>query len=264
VIGVPKTVDNDLAGTDAAPGYGSAARWIAQTVRDIGLDLQTMRSFDDVVVLETMGRHAGWLAAASALARQGAGDPPDLILLPEVVFAEAAFLAAVQAIHRRKGICLVVASEGICDEAGSFVAEKLGRTEADGGGQKFLGLAPGVAPYLATRVRAALGLRCRHIRPDTIQRSSSALVSAVDRGLAEQVGVAAVDALCAGHSGVMIGLVRQLQGWTTRLVPFAEVAGRERLLPPAFYIPDRWEVTPAFVDYARPLVGELWVDQLQL
>jgi 6-phosphofructokinase len=264
VIGIPKTVDNDLTGTDAAPGYGSAARWIAQTVRDIGLDLQTMRVFDDVVVLEVMGRHAGWLAAASALARQAAGDPPDLILLPEVVFAEAAFLDAVQTIHRRKGICLVVASEGIRDAAGNFVAEQLGRTEADGSGQKFLGLAPGVAPYLATRVRAALGLRCRHIRPDTVQRSSSALVSDIDRRLAQQVGFAAVDAVHAGHTGVMIGLVRQLQGWTTKPVPFAEIAGQERLLPATFYAPERWDVTASFVDYARPLVGELWIDRVQL
>jgi ATP-dependent phosphofructokinase / diphosphate-dependent phosphofructokinase len=264
VIGIPKTVDNDLAGTDAAPGYASAARWVAQTVRDIGLDLCSMRAFDDVAVLEVMGRHAGWLAAAAALAREEAADPPDLILLPEVRFDEEHFLAAVHRIHRRKGVCLVVASEGIRDGAGHFVAEKLGQTEADAGGQKFLGLAPGVAPYLADLIRRRLHIRCRHLRPDTIQRSSSALVSETDLFLAEEVGRAAVAAARAGYTGVMMGLVRSPTGWYVQPVPFDEVVGRERLLPADFRSPDGWGVSAAFLAYARPLVGRLDSSRVQL
>ena len=263
VIGIPKTVDNDLTGTDVAPGYGSAARWIAQTVHDVGLDLRAMRAFDDVVVLEVMGRHAGWLAAAAALARSQPADLPDLILLPEVVFAEESFLAAVRDRHRRRGICLVVASEGIRDASGQFVAEKLGETEVDGSGQKFLGLAPGVAPYLASLVRQHLQIRCRRLRPDTIQRSSSALASTVDRELAAQVGGAAVSAALRGETGVMIALARQAPGWTTQPVPLSDVIGRERLLPAAWLDPAGWGVTEAFLAYARPLVGALETGSVQ-
>jgi 6-phosphofructokinase len=264
VIGIPKTVDNDLAGTDVAPGYASAARWVAQTVCDIGLDLRSMRAFDDVAVLEVMGRHAGWLAAAAALARQQADDPPDLILLPEILFDEERFLRAVEEIHGRKGICLVVASEGIRDEAGVFVAEKLGQTEADVSGQKFLGLAPGVAPYLADLIRRRLRIRCRHLRPDTIQRSSSTLVSDVDRNLAEQVGRAGVAAALAGETGVMMALVRSQTGWDVQPVSFGDVIGRERLLPVEFRGPGGWGVSQAFLAYARPLVGELVIGGGQL
>jgi 6-phosphofructokinase 1 len=257
VIGIPKTVDNDLPLTEVAPGYGSAARFIAQTVRDIGLDLTTMRTFDDVAVLEVMGRHAGWLAAAAALARAQPDDSPDLILLPEVVFDEDAFLARVHAIHQRKGICLVVAAEGIRTVDGRFVAERGGATEIDASGQKMLGLAPGVAPALAALVRQRLGVRCRHLRPDTIQRSSSGLVSTRDRALAELVGRAAVEATHGGHSGVMIGVQRTTTGWTTQLVPLADLQGKERPLPAAFIDPTGWGVTPAFIEYAQPIVGEL-------
>ncbi len=264
VVGVPKTVDNDLLGTDVAPGYGSAARWIAQTTRDIALDLQAMRTFDDVSVLEVMGRHVGWLAAAATLARQQPTDPPDLILLPEVSFDEADFLAKVAAIHARQGICLVVAAEGIRDAEGHFLAEKLGRTEEDATGQRALGLAPGVAPYLAQQIRAALGLRCRAIRPDVIQRSSSALASPVDRRLAMQVGEAALAAIAAGTTEVMIGLQRQGSAWSTARVPFADVVGRERSLPADYYAANRYDLAPDFRAYAQPLVGEIRNDALRL
>jgi 6-phosphofructokinase 1 len=264
VIGIPKTVDNDLSSTDVAPGYGSSARFVAQTTHDIGLDLQTMRTFDDVAVLEVMGRHAGWLAAASALARQAQDDAPDLILLPEVVFAEEAFLAQVRRIHKRKGVCLVAASEGIRDATGAFLAERLGETEVDSRGQKMLGLAAGPAAYLGDLVRRRLGLRCRQLKPDTIQRSSSGLASEVDRGLAEQVGAAAVVAATAGESDVMIGLVRRFNTWQTQTVPLMHILGQERVLPPTYYQTDGWDVTPDFLDYARPLVGELAVGAVQL
>lgn len=257
VIGIPKTVDNDLVATDTAPGYGSAACFVAQTTRDIGLDLYAMRRFDDVAVLETMGRHAGWLTGAAALARQNPDDAPELILLPEITFDEAAWLEKVQAVHQDKGICLVVASEGIRDARGQFLAEKLGQADTDARGQKTLGLAAGVAPYLAHLVRQRLGLRCRQIRPDTIQRSSSALTSATDRHLAEMVGTQAIYAAQQSASEVMIGLTRMADGWQTFHVPLATVIGQERKLPPEFIDRAGWGVTPAFVEYVQPLVGQV-------
>ncbi len=257
VIGLPKTVDNDLPGVDASPGYASAARMIAQTTRDLGLDLYAMRNFDDVAVLEVMGRHVGWLAAASALARQQPTDPPHLILLPEVPLDEEDFLQTVQHVHARVGFCLVVASEGIRDREGNFLAEKLGTGERDAMGQRMLGLAPGVAPYLATLVRHRLGVRCRQLRPDLIQRSSSALASAVDRQLAQQVGTAAVTAVLQGASGVMIGLERRGETWQTTLVPFAAIVGQERPLPAIYWANQHYNVDASFLDYARPLVDTL-------
>ncbi len=257
VVGVPKTVDNDLAGTDVAPGYGSAARWVAQTVRDIALDLQAMRNFDDVTVVEIMGRHAGWLTAAAALARGRDQDAPHLILLPELGLDEDHFLQRVQAIHARKGICLVVAAEGVRDREGNFLAEKLGTTERDAMGNRLLGLAPGVAPYLANLVRQKLDLRCRRICPDVIQRSSSLLVSESDRSLATQVGEAAVAAVVQGVSGVMIALARQGNSWQAYPVGLETVVGQERLLPPAFYADCTYDVSDDFRAYAAPLIGEL-------
>lgn len=257
VVGVPKTVDNDLAGTDVAPGYGSAARWVAQTVRDIALDLHAMRNFDDVTVVEIMGRHAGWLTAAAALARGRDQEAPHLILLPEIGLDEDHLLQRVQAIHARKGICLIVASEGVRDLEGNFLAEKLGETERDAMGNRMLGLAPGVAAYLAHLARHRLGLRCRRIGPDVIQRSSSALVSDLDRQLATQVGEAAVAAAVQGVSGVMIALARQGNQWQAYPVGLESVIGQERLLPPAFYAGSTYDVNDEFRSYAAPLVGEL-------
>lgn len=257
VVGVPKTLDNDLAGTDVAPGYGSAARWVAQTVRDIALDLHAMRNFDDVTIMEIMGRHVGWLAAASVLARGRDQDAPHLILLPELGLDEEHFLQRVQAVHARKGICLVVAAEGVRDMEGNFLAEKLGETERDALGNRLLGMVPGVAPYLAQLVRQKLGLRCRRICPDVIQRSSSLLVSEVDRQLATQVGEAAVAAAVQGVSGVMIALARQGNGWQAYPVGLETVVGQERLLPAAFYADCTYDVSDDFRAYALPLIGEL-------
>ncbi len=260
VIGVPKTIDNDLAGTDVCPGYPSAARWIAGATRDVGLDLHAMRGFDDVAILEVMGRNAGWLAAASALARWKAGTPPHLILLPEVPFEEEAFVAAVKAQNDREGCCLVVTSEGVRDRAGTFVAEKGRVMDRDASGQELLALAGGPTPYLARLVRDRLKLRCRQIRPDTIQRSpgSSVGLPTTDGLLALGVGSRAVAAHAEGHSGVMMG-VRWIKGKPEREilpVPLDEVIGRERLLPPEFIDAANFDVTSKFLEYAKPLIGD--------
>ena len=254
IVGVPKTIDNDLAGTEVAPGYGSAARFIARAARDVGLDLRAMRHFDDVVIMEVMGRHAGWLAAASALARVRPGDPPHLILLPEAPLDEDRFLDRVAAIHRREGYCLVVAAEGVRDEEGRFLAEKDAVLESDASGQPLLSLAAGVASYLARRIQERLGLRCRQVRPDTLQRSCSDSVSPLDRHLAGLAGAGALHALGAGRSGVMAGLARDDDGWRAVFAPLADVAGRTRLVPSAFRDDEHFDVTLPFLDYARPFV----------
>ena len=253
VIGIPKTIDNDLAGTDFAPGYGSAARFIARTTRDIGLDLISMRGFDDVAVFEIMGRHVGWLTAAAALARRERDGPPLLILLPEVPFNEESFLNEVRQQHSRQGVCLVAAAEGVRDRAGVFLAEKQKPLAKDASGQKLLSFAAGLAPYLSAMVVQKLGLRCRQLRPDTIQRSSSALVSETDRKGAVQVGRAAVEAAREGRSDVMLGLERQSEGWRAVPVPLAAVIGQEKPLPVSF-ISGEFDVSAEFLAYARPLI----------
>ncbi|MBN9387940.1 MAG: diphosphate--fructose-6-phosphate 1-phosphotransferase [Chloroflexi bacterium] len=257
VIGIPKTIDNDLVGTDFAPGYGSAASYVARTTRDVGLDLITMQGFDDVAVLEIMGRHAGWLTAAAALARSEgtANNPPHLILLPEVPFTEANFLQAVRQNHAQNGVCLVVAAEGVRDQAGVFLAEKQKPLAKDASGQKLLSFAAGLTPYLAGLVQQKLGLRCRQLRPDTIQRSSSALASRVDRECAARVGRAAVEAAREGLSGVMIGLDRQPEGWQCGPVALEAVTGQEKPLPAAF-ISGEFDVSADFAAYARPLIDD--------
>lgn len=257
VIGIPKTVDNDLAETYAAPGYGSAARFVAETTRGVGLDLRSMAGYDQVVVLEVMGRHTGWLAAASALARSHPGDPPHLILLPETPFDEPAFLHRVQTVQRSQGVCLVIAAEGVRDQAGNYLAEKQRPADRDASDQRMLGLSAGVAPYLAGLVRERLGLICRQLRPDTIQRSSRALVAPVDRHLAALCGSDAVAAALDGFTGVMIGVVRGEDGWQTQPVALEAVIGRERSLPPDFCAPTTFGITAACLDYLRPLVGDL-------
>ncbi|MCW5852415.1 MAG: diphosphate--fructose-6-phosphate 1-phosphotransferase [Anaerolineae bacterium] len=266
VVGVPKTVDNDLAGTDFAPGFPSAARCLAQTVLDIGLDLRSMAGFDQVAVVEVMGRHAGWLAAATALARANPAHPPHLILMPEIPLDENAWLAAVQSQVEQGGVCLVAASEGVRDLAGNFLTEKGGSLQRDGSGQRMLGFGAGVASYLARLVGERLGLRCRQMRLDTVQRSSRTLVSAVDRACAFAAGEAAVQVALAGQSDIMMGLVRSTgephaaraaqQGsiqWGVAPVSLREIVGHERCFPAEWLAPP-FDIAPTYLDYLRPLV----------
>jgi len=256
-VGVPKTIENDLAGTEVAPGYGSAARWVAQSVRDLALDLHAMRNFDDVMVVEIMGQHTGWLAAAAALARGRDQAAPHLILLPEIGLDEEHLLQQIQAIHARQGICLVVASAGVRDLAGNLLAEKFGESEGAATGEHPFGLGAGVAAYLARLVRQRLGLRCRCIVPDVLPRASSPLVSELDRYLATQVGEAAVAAAVQGVSGVMIALTRQRNQWQAYPVGLEAVIGQARLLPATFYAGCTYDVNDEFRSYVAPLVGEL-------
>lgn len=266
VLGVPKTIDNDLAGCDVTPGYGSAARYIAHTVQEIGLDLRAMRGFDQVAVVEVMGRHAGWLAAAAALARAGAGDPPHLILLPETPVAIDAVLERIDVVFRRRQCCVVVAAEGVHDAAGRYWAEMLGSGGYDASGQRIFSMSAGASAWLVQQVQERLGLRCRQAKLNTAQRATRLLASPVDRELAALVGRAAVEAAAQGLSGVLPALQWQGGAWQTNAIPLHEVTGHERKLPPSFFDAENYDITDECRQYIAPLLGSappvplLWIE----
>lgn len=266
VLGVPKTIDNDLAGGDVTPGYASAARYIAYTTQEIGLDLRAMRGFDQVAVVEAMGRHSGWLAASSALARSQPGDPPQLILLPETPVAIDTVLHRIEAVFHSQEMCVVVVAEGVHDAAGQYWAEMLGGAGQDSSGQRIFSMASGASAYLVQQVQERLGLRCRQIKLNTAQRATRLLASPVDRQLAMTVGTAAVDAWAAGQSGRLPVLRQQDGHWQPVLITFEEVIGRERRLPPGYMDAASFDVTQQFRDYLAPLMGSvppqplLWTD----
>ncbi len=264
-IGAPKTVDNDLYGTDHAPGYGSAARWLAQHTLDSGLDLYTMRGFDHFKVVEAMGRHAGWLAAASVLARFRPTDPPHLILLPEIVFDETAFLSKVESIFKREGCVLVVASEGVRDKQGKFLAELNAALNLDPVGKPMLSLGEGISGYLCQLVKEKLGLKARYDKPGTLQRGA-ACVSPIDREEAFKLGEAAAQYALEGQSGLMPGLLRMSNApYRCKIVPtkLNQVVGRERIIPPEFLTSDGLNEA-AFHEYALPLIGPALAEPMRL
>lgn len=253
VMGVPKTVDNDLAHTDHCPGYGSAARFVALMMRDTGLDTIAGAFSTPVKIVEIMGRHAGWLTAAAALAKEGDEEaPPDLIYVPERPFSIARFLEDVREMCQERGRCVVALSEGVRDEQGNFVAAL--STATDAFGHRQLG---GASVYLSQIVNDELGLKSRFEKPDTIQRSMMVCASPVDLNEAYMVGRMAVHHMMRGVSGKMVTLERApgpAYYCTTGLVDLQAVAETERLLP-AEYLDDRGHPNQAFVDYALPLIG---------
>ncbi len=254
VIGVPKTVDNDLVEIDHCPGYGSAARFVASTLRDAGLDTEAGAASTPVKIIEIMGRHAGWLTAAAALAREGRADAaPHLIYVPERPITVDEILADIERVVRRLGHAVVAVSEGVRDPAGHFLAATSAAVDAFGHQQ--LG---GVSAYLADQVTRATGLKARFEKPDTMQRACTALISTVDAQEAYAVGRAAVRAAVEGQSGMMVNLIREpgdRYSARTGLVALSQVANRERHLPPEFMAPPEEGVTEAFLAYARPLIG---------
>jgi ATP-dependent phosphofructokinase / diphosphate-dependent phosphofructokinase len=235
IIAVPKTIDNDIPHTDVCPGFPSAARFVVDAVRDIGADVASMRGYEDVVLIETMGRHAGWLAAATTLARSGPEDAPHLVLVPEEPCGDGPFLSAVRHQHARTGQCVVTVAEGARDSSGAFFAERGADPviERDASGQVVFGRSSGPLLHLSALIRERLGLRCRTVRPDVLQRCSLGHVSRLDRQLAAMAGTAAVDAATSGQAGDAVMIALRLAGgrWTTSVVPLDQVRG-ERTLPP--------------------------------
>jgi len=254
-VGVPKTVDNDLEGTDCSPGFGSAAKYVATSMLEAGLDLAAMTSrVGRTFVMEVMGRNAGWIAAATALAARDADGPPHLILMPEVAFDEGAFLAAVEATVARLGYCAITVSEGIRRADGSFLMEQ----HQDAKGHIQLG---GAGQCVARLIHARLGYKHHWAIPDYLQRAAGHLLSATDHAQAVAVGRAAVEYALAGHDGVMPAIRRLGDApyrWDVVPVPVAAIANLERRVPADFIRPDGLHVTDFARRYLRPLIeGEI-------
>ena len=252
-IGVPKTIDNDLAMTDHCPGYGSAARFVASAIRNTAFDTEAMGASGPIKLMEVMGRNAGWLAASAALARERPDDAPHLIYLPERGVSEDSVLADVEACLERQGHCVIAASEGMKNERGEDFGSDSDQVDAFGHKRK-----GGVVEAIASTIRDRLGLTARYDKPGYLHRSFAQLQSPVDREEAYQVGRAAVQAALAEASGYMVTLDRQPgpeYAVETGLAPLDQVANAERLVPDAFINAQGNGVTPAFVDYARPLIG---------
>lgn len=251
-IGIPKTIDNDLDHTDNCPGFGSVAKYVSTSVRECALDVASMYSTSTkVFVLEVMGRHAGWIAASAGLAAHEPGDAPHIILFPEVTWDEARFLARVDQVVKSKGYCVVVASEGVQDASGGFLAQSGSR---DAFGHAQLG---GVAPFLAQLVNERLGHKQHWAVADYLQRAARHIASKTDVEQAYALGCAAVERALAGANGVMLTIQRQSVDpyrWAVGEVELAHVAGRERKLPPEYITADGYGITDACRAYLAPLI----------
>ena len=252
-IGVPKTVDNDLPFTDCCPGFGSVAKYIATSTLEASLDIKSMcETSTKVFILEVMGRHAGWIAASGGLAGQGEGEPPHVILFPEIPFNRDAFLERVDHCVKEYGYCVVVASEGAQYEDGRFLADA-GAKDAFGHTQ--LG---GVAPALANMVKQALGHKYHWAVADYLQRSARHIASATDVEQAYAVGKAAVEMALDGKQALMPTIVRE-QGkpyvWKIGEAPLSEVANQEKKMPIHFITDDGFGITQDCRDYLEPLIA---------
>ena len=252
VIGVPKTVDNDIAMTDRCPGFASAARYMAQTTRDLGMDIRSLPQ--PVTILEVIGRSIGWLAAATALAKSREADAPHLIYLPERPFHAEKFLADLDEIVTRHGWAIVVATEGIRNPDGSLVYELTDPTQLDPLARPMTG---GVGQFMANLVGENLKIRCRSEKPGLIARAARAHVSAQDQKDAELVGRAGVRAMAAGETEKMVSLLPIGTENGYELVPLSEVADAERPLPAEWILDAAIPVGERFFNYVKPLVGEL-------
>jgi 6-phosphofructokinase 1 len=256
VVGVPKTIDNDLAGTDHCPGYGSAARFVAQITRETAEDTRAMRATDPIRLIEVMGRHAGWLPGAAWLARQHQTDAPHLVYLPERPRAVEDIIADVRGVYEELGWCVVVLCENQPTPDG-HVLRAIGEPRwVDAFGHAYF---DSPAQWLAQRLQSELRVRVRFDKPGTIQRMATAYVSSTDRAEAELVGRQAVRLAASGTSGVMVSLQRgagSTYSVTTGTVPLAKVANEQRLLPDHFVNHHGNGLSDAFVDYATPLIGE--------
>jgi 6-phosphofructokinase len=255
-VGIPKTVDNDLPITDCSPGFGSAAKYVATSIREAAFDVASMsRTSTKVFALEVMGRHAGWTTAACALAAEEEGGAPHILLLPEVAFDEERFLVKVEEALTRYGHCVIAVSEGVKGPDGEF----LSASGEDAFGHAQLG---GVAPLITNLISAKLGCKCHWAAPDYLQRSARHIASETDVQQAYAVGRAAVEFAIAGRSAVMPAIRRLSDApyrWDIIEAPLSEVANQEKLLPPDFISADGFGITKAARRYLAPLiVGEAY------
>jgi 6-phosphofructokinase 1 len=252
-IGIPKTMDNDLPVTDCSPGFGSVAKYLATSLREVAFDVAAMsRTSSKVFAMEVMGRHAGWTTAACALAAEREGDAPHILLLPEVVFDEDRFLAKVTEVLERHGYCVIAISEGLKQANGEFLAAS---GSEDAFGHKQLG---GVAPLITSLISAKIGCKCHWAVPDLLQRSARHIASETDVRQAYAVGRAAVEFALAGRSAVMPAIRRLSDApyrWDIVEAPLSEIANRERFMPPEFISSDGFGITAAARRYLAPLIA---------
>ena len=256
-IAIPKTVDNDLAVTDCCPGFGSAAKYIATSTLEASLDVESMsETSTKVFILEVMGRHAGWMAASSALARTSKNNAPHIILFPEVRFNQQRFLKKIKAVVKKNGYCVIVASEGVKNSKGKFLAES---DTKDAFGHTQLG---GVAPYLASLITKKLQLKNHWAVSDYLQRSARHISSKTDLLHAEAVGIHAVKYAIQGLNGVMPVIIRgkgAKYSWKIKPAPLSKIANVERKLPKAFITKDGFNVNTKAIKYLQPLIlGEAY------
>lgn len=251
-IHIPKTVDNDLPITDTCPGFGSVAKYTAISTREAALDVMSMsRTSTKVFILEVMGRHAGWIAAAAGLAGEKAGEAPHIILFPEVPFDRDTFLKRVSECVRKYDYCVIVVSEGARYADGRFLADA---GTQDAFGHKQLG---GVAPVLAAMVRDQLKFKYHYAIADYLQRSARHIASRVDVEQAYAVGKAAVELALRGYNSVMPAIIRKSDRpyrWTIGTAPLDKVANHEKMMPRSYISRDGFGITAAARRYLAPLI----------
>jgi len=251
-IHIPKTVDNDLAVTDCCPGFGSVAKYVAVSIKEAALDVASMaKTSTKVFVMEVMGRHAGWIAAAAGLAQEQQGDAPHIILFPEISFDQSAFLNKVKDSHDRYGYCVIVVSEGVRRADGQFLAEA-GTRDAFGHAQ--LG---GVAPFIANLVKEKLNYKYHWAVADYLQRSARHIASKLDVAQSYAVGKAAVELALKGRNAVMPTIVRKSDKpykWSIGVARLTDVANKEKLMPRDFIDADGFGITAKARRYLAPLI----------
>jgi len=250
VVGIPKTVDNDISAIDHAPGFASAARYMAEITAEVGQDVKSFPIH--VCVIESMGRNAGWITAASAAARKNPGDAPHMVLVPERSFNQEKFLKRVKELYEEKGGVVVVVSEGLNDEHGESIVPPVFKT----GRSVYYG---DVSAYLTNLIIKELGIKSRNEKPGILGRASIAHQSKVDREEAILVGREAVKAALAGKTAVMVGLVRkegEAYEIETPLIPIDQVMLHERKLPDEYISEDGFDITEAYLNWLKPILGE--------
>ena len=258
VLGIPKTVDNDLAVTHHSPGYGSAAKYLAASVREAGLHSEAMQGAEPLTIMVTVGRNTGWLAGSCALARVKDSDAPHLVYFPEIPLSKEKLLTDVEAVYRRLGRVFIATGEGVKDEKGKYITANRNRVSTDGFGHPELG---GVADWMKQLLERELKLRTRVIRPDICQQSAAHFASLTDQEEAILVGHMAVRYAMDGRNGSMVTLNASSGGRyrsTTGLAPLNAVANKERKVQKEWINGDRNFPTANLVDYVRPLIrGEV-------
>jgi len=252
-IHIPKTIDNDLPLTDNCPGFGSVAKYIAISTREAAMDVASMcETSTKVFILEVMGRHAGWIAAAGGLAATQEGDAPHIILFPEIAFNRDKFMARVQRTVKRHGYCVIVASEGAQYKDGTFLAES---ELKDAFGHSQLG---GLAPHLAQMIKTEFGYKYHWAVADYPQRSARHIASQTDVDQAYALGKAAIELALRGHNAIMPCIVRgkgKRYSWSIGEAPLEKVANREKKMPRNYITRDGFGITEAARDYLAPLIA---------